>query len=630
MRVIILMVCVGLWGCTRASDALPTAGESNAALIDLLAQTNAKVEQFRISPDGRQIAYVSSKNGSSDIWVMNADGSQARAITDAAPEAEADPQWSPDGQWIAYATRHCGTDCWTDIFMTKADGSTAPIDLTYGRGGPNPRWTPDGRSIVFVRYYGDSGFSQIGLVAAQIPYGRPQVRWLTDWPASAGEPQVSPDGKWLALTTTRSERPAGPAVNGIWVMPMGGGGPRLVAGGADTPQWSPDSTQIAFVSGDGEWRNIGVVELASGVRRMLTSDTWDNGNPQWSPDGQSLAYVANQQWNFHVMTVAARGGTPRQLTDRAGVSAGWERANVRGTFRWTPDSQSIVYTFTNHALASDLWQMPASGGPSRQLTNHMPAALLTDRFVAPELVTYKSTGDVEVSAFLFKPKNQTAGEKPPLLLYAHSFGGGGMFVNGFYPFVNYFVDRGYVVLAAEDAGRNELGGLDIDDYSIAGIEYLDRLGLIDRDRVVMQGGSTGGYRTMQTAVRFPDVLKAAVNLYGPTNVPSLHEFYKGTRRRFTFGAGDTSKPPEYWRERSSTFNVGRMKTPILLLFADRDLGVPTSQADEFVRLARDKGLPTEYVAYANESHGWYNWRPDTLKDALKRVAAHYDKYLRDE
>ena len=216
----------------------------------------------------------------------------------------------------------------------------------------------------------------------------------------------------------------------------------------------------------------------------------------------------------------------------------------------------------------------------------MPAGLTADRFVAPELVSYKSTGGVDVSAFLFKPKNQAAGRRAPLLLYAHSFGGGGMFVNGFYPFVNYFVSRGYVVLAAEDAQRGELGGLDIDDYSIAAIDYLDKLGLIDRNRVVMQGGSTGGYRTMQAAVRSPEALKAAVNLYGPTNVLSLHEFYKGTRRRFTFGAGDASKSADYWRERSSTFNVRRMKTPILLLFADKDLGVPTSQADEFARSPR--------------------------------------------
>jgi dipeptidyl aminopeptidase/acylaminoacyl peptidase len=388
------------------------------------------------------------------------------------------------------------------------------------------------------------------------------------------------------------------------------------------------------------------VDAATGTRTMLTSDAWDNGNPQWAPDGRSIAYVANKNWNFVLMKVPAGGGAAQALTDRPGVNAGFEGQNTRGTFRWARDGSSIAYTFMNHALTSDLWTVPSSGGPSKQLTNNMPAALTADRFVAPELVTYPSKGGVQVPAFLFKPKNLQANHRAPLLLYSHSFGGG-MFVNGFYPFVQYFVAQGFVVLAPEVRGstgkgrefaranRGDWGGLDIDD-TVAGIDYLDGLGLVDRHRVVMQGGSTGGYRTMQTAVRFPDALRAAVNLYGPTNVVSLHEFYKGTRRRAMMldsvggDRGDPSQAPQHWRDRSSTYNVGRIKTPILLLWADRDLGVPANQADEYARLAKAEGVPVEYVNYSNESHGWYTWRPATLKDALTRVAAHYNRYLSGE
>ncbi len=623
----ILIVCLLLCACTQA-PAPPSASKTSAAdPIDLLSQTNTKVEQFQISLDGRQIAYVSSQNGSSDIWVMNADGSNAHAITDARPEAEADPQWSPDGQWIAYVTHHCGTECWTDIFMTKPDGSITPINLSYGIGGPSPRWTPDGKSIVFVRYYAENGYRQIGILPADIPLTRPSPKFLLSSPENDEDPRISPDGKWLAFTASRSERPGGPRAGGIWMMPMAGGTPRLVVKDANTPRWSPDGGRIAFVS-----RNkIGVATVATGDQKLLTNDTADNRNPKWSPDGRTIAYVANKQWNFYLMKVSAEGGPTQPLTERAGVSGGFESGNVRGTFQWAPDGQSILYTFMNYGLPSDVWRIPSNGGTPQQVTNHMPAGLEESQFVAPELVSYKSTDNVDVPAFLFKPKNLQANRKAPLLLYAHSFGSGGMFINGFYPFVQYFVSRGFVVLAPNetDAHREDFGGGEIDDI-IKGIDYLDREGLIDRNRVVMQGGSTGGYRTMQAAVRYPDALKAAVNMYGPTNVVSLQSFYANTGRRTLFGGSDTSKSAEHWRERSATYNIDRIKTPILLLWADRDLGVPTMQAEEYYRLAKQKGVPVEYVAYPNESHGWYNWRPETLKDALKRVAAHYDKYLGQE
>ena len=397
MRVPATVMATLLVGACGGPGAVPAGGGAgdkppDAEFINLLARTNAKIEQFQFSPDGRRIAYASLRNGSSDIWVMNADGTNAHAITDSYPEAETEPQWSPDGQWIAYVTRHCGTGCWSEIFMTKADASTPPINLSYGLGGPNPRWTPDGKSIVFVRYYGNNGFSQIAVLKTDIPYGRPAIRYPTNSPGNEDDPQVSPDGKSLAFTAGRSERANGPRVNGIWVMPLVGGDARLIVESADTPQWSPDSSKIAFVSVKGEWRNIGVVSVASREVKMLTDDQWDDGNPKWSPDGRSVAYVANKKWNLYLMKVAAGGGAPQQLTNQAGVSGGFEGSsagsNARGTFRWAPDGQSIVYTFMNHGLPPDLWRVPAAGGTPVQLTNSMPDGLSESQFVTPELVSF--------------------------------------------------------------------------------------------------------------------------------------------------------------------------------------------------------------------------------------------------
>jgi dipeptidyl aminopeptidase/acylaminoacyl peptidase len=216
----------------------------------------------------------------------------------------------------------------------------------------------------------------------------------------------------------------------------------------------------------------------------------------------------------------------------------------------------------------------------------------------------------------------------------------GMHVNGFYPFIQYFVSRGYVVMAPQVRGSGGLGrdyarlnfgdwgGGDIDDFA-AGIADLAARGLIDPTRVVMQGGSTGGYHTNMTIVRYPDLLKAAVNFYGPTNLVHMDDYSatKATLSGVVRGNhGGPAEAPQHWRGRSAFFNLAQTKTPLLLLWGDLDAGVRQTMAAEYYAAARAAGKPVEYVLYQMEPHGWYNWRPATLADALRRVAAHYEKH----
>ena len=388
------------------------------------------------------------------------------------------------------------------------------------------------------------------------------------------------------------------------------------------------------------WRNIGVVDVATGERRMLTNSMWDEGNPQWSPDGRWIAYVANIRWNLHLMSVPADGGMPKQLTTGPGINGGWETGQVRGTFRWSPDGRTIAYTHMDATTCSDIWTIPAEGGPARRLTNHMPGGLRDFPFVAPTVTSFTSKDGLSVPMFVYSPRTPAPGRKPPLLVYARA-NVNGMHVNGFYPFIQYFVSRGYVVMAPQVRGSGGLGreyarlnfgdwgGGDIDDFA-AGVADLAGRGLIDPTRVVMQGGSTGGYHTSMTIVRYPDLLKAAVNFYGPTNLVHMDDYSatKATLSSVVRGNhGGPTEAPHHWRGRSAFFNLAQTKTPLLLLWGDLDAGVRQTMAAEYYAAARAAGKPVEYVLYQMEPHGWYNWRPATLADALRRVAAHYKKHV---
>jgi dipeptidyl aminopeptidase/acylaminoacyl peptidase len=628
-----------LFGCSGAAQE-PKA-KPGGPLIDLFAQTNAKVEQFQYSPDGTQIVYVSAKNGNYDLWVMKADGSGAHAITARNPVYQAfdgptiTPEWSPDGRWIAYISRG-------ETYLLRPDGSAPPVNVSYGKGGLRPLWTADSRWLISTpggEYV--SGYGQIIRLRGAIPSGAIDATLLTDEPFGHSDPRPSPDGRLVAFTSSRPGTPGGPRQSGIWVMPAAGGSPRLLAAGIGSPRWSPDGQKLAFtVTQPSGWRNIGVVDLASGDRRMLTDSAWDEGNAQWSPDGHWIVYVANKRWNFHLMKIALDGGAPQQLTSAPGINGGWETGQVRGTFRWSPDGRTLAYTHMDAGTCSDLWTVSADGGTPRRLTNHMPEGLRDVGFVTPEITSYRSKDGLEVPMFVYMPRNLVPGRKPPLLVYARA-NVNGMHVNGFYPFIQYFLTQGYVVMAAQVRGSGGLGrdyarlnygdwgGGDIDDIA-AGVAHLAARGVIDPDRVVMQGGSTGGYHTSMTIVRYPDLLKAAVNFYGPTNLIHMDDYSatKATLSGVVRGDhGGPNEAPQHWRDRSAFFNLERTNTPLLLLWGDLDSGVRQTMAAEYYRAAKEMGKPVEYVLYDMEPHGWYNWRPATLADALTRVAAHYKNHV---
>ncbi len=622
-------------GGTQAAPALP-----DDPVIDLLAQTNAKVEDFDISPDGTRVCYVSADSGGFDVWTVNLDGSDNRRIVSMYPEQALHPVWSPDGQWVAYAARG-------DVFKVRADGSEPPINLSHGLGQAPLQeyiqWTPDGKSLVLVRS-GPNSYLQVACISTDIPADKVAVRYVTsdDW--NCGDPQISPDGEWIAFQSDRSGYRDNKRMD-IWLVPFEGGyarnlTPNTIAHHDSKPRWSPDGKRLAFVSDRNGWRNIGVIDVASGETTMLTDDPWDSWNPKWSPDGRWIAYVSSRDWNFHVMKVSSAGeGEPVQLTEGDGVHGGFDGNQARGSIGWTPDGKEIVHTFMDHACMNDLRVISSDGGSARQLTDHTPEGLDSSGFVKPELIRYASKDGLEVPAFLYRPKD--ADGPTPLLLYAHA-NIHGFHVNGFYPVIQHFVSKGYTVLAPQVRGSGGLGktyetmnfgdwgGGDIDDYA-AGVEHLISQGLVDRERVVMQGGSTGGYFTAQFITRYPDVMKAAVCFYGP---PDLIHFgrYGSAANRSTLGDvvggdhGGWDQARDHWVDRSPFFHVDKVKTPLLILWGDRD-NVRISLADDYYRALRDAGKDVEYVQYNCEPHGWYDWRPETLADCIRRLDAHYTRHI---
>jgi Tol biopolymer transport system component len=234
---------------------------------------------------------VSTRDGSYELYVMNADGSHQHRLTSGHPSSssaaglyyELDPAWSPNGQRIAFASWRDGGR--SHIFVVDANGKNTTQLTSGSKADSHPTWSPDGAKIAFVR--GASGIIEVmnadGTHVHQISAGAD---------GSAGDPAWSPNGRWIAYDL---EIPGG-TTRALWLVhPDGSGRHRLIAGSATaiSPTWSPDSRRIAFSSDNGSPSStLAIYEINVSGRGLQLVARPDQAaiDPAWSPDGNLIAF----------------------------------------------------------------------------------------------------------------------------------------------------------------------------------------------------------------------------------------------------------------------------------------------------------------------------------------------------
>ena len=261
-----------------------------------------------------RIAFSNDRDGNSDIYVMNADGSDVTRLTEN-PGHDWGPDWSPDGQLIAFNNDRDGN--W-DIYVMNPDGSGVR-QLTDNPGRDwSPAWSPGGQQIAFTS--DRDGNSVIYVMNAD----GSGVRQLTDNPGYDADPAWSPGGGQIAFSSQRD------GDSDIYVMNADGSGVTQLTnhpGYDHSPAWSPGGGQIAFNNDrDGNWDIYVMNPDGSGVRQ-LTDNPGRYGSPAWSPGGQQIAFTSDRDGNSDIYVMNADGSGVRQLTDNPGRD---------GTLDWSP------------------------------------------------------------------------------------------------------------------------------------------------------------------------------------------------------------------------------------------------------------------------------------------------------
>ena len=441
-------------------------------------------------------------------------------------------------------------------------------------------------------------------------------------------PRLSPDGRHLAwLSWDHPNMPWNGTT--LYVAELGHDGtiigtPRIVAGGPVEsifqPEWSPDDGELCFVSDRSGWWNLYCLTLASGEVRSIAPMAAEFGQPQWV---FGMATYACAGSNRIVCSFVEAGLGRLAVIDLA--SKALRRIETPFThfasMRANGDQALFIAGAPSHPSSVVLLDIVANDyrilKKSTDILDRADPSLAT-YLTAVEPITFPTTGDSSAFALFYPPRSPDFvgpdGDKPPLLVRCH--GGPTSAASATLNLgIQYWTSRGIAVLdvnyrgstgfgrAYRDALQRNWGVADVEDC-INGAKFLAERGLVDKDRMVITGGSAGGYTTLAALV-FHDVFRGGASYYGVSDIAALaRDTHKFESRYLDWLIGPYPQEEALYRERSPLYQAERLSRPVIFFQGDEDAVVPPNQTEAMVEALRRRGIPVGYYLFAGEQHGF--------------------------
>jgi dipeptidyl aminopeptidase/acylaminoacyl peptidase len=435
---------------------------------------------------------------------------------------------------------------------------------------------------------------------------------LTDhaFPVFGG--QWSPDGRYVAYATNEDVTELRNA--DAYIVKADGTGARKVLsvkkGSKDTiADWHPDGKRLAVTSDASGQDRAGILDLDSGAVRWLGKDNVEEHAVRFSKDGRLLAAIRNYESSVRPIVYDVGSGEAHELKLPDGFAVGASFFDSDRKLLVTFSSDVTRSSLVSYDLATDTYEtlLPAEYGTIDRAV-----------FVEARHVYYTTFDGKKVPALLYAPRDVAAGERLPAIVHVHG-GPTAQWFRGFDPFAQFLVDRGFVVIEPNirgstgygvdyrDAAIKDWGGADLEDVAAAA-DYLRTLPYVDPDRLVVFGGSYGGFMAFIAATKKPDIWRAAVAWVG---ISDLHKLYEKSMEHFKYyfreQMGDPEKDRALWRDRSAIEFADRLRAKLLMVHGVNDPRCPVDQSrlfrDRLLALGRKEGEDFEYVELGDEGHG---------------------------
>jgi dipeptidyl aminopeptidase/acylaminoacyl peptidase len=652
---LILLCCIGPLAAQEKAPE-PRAKDGRRLLTALDLMKVATVGAPRISPNGTRVAYTVSETkmekdkewkAVSQLWVVPMAGGKPRQYTRGEKSATA-PEWSPDGNMIAFLTDR-EKDGERQVWMMLADGGEAWAVTTHKGGVTGFRFSPDGKQLLLTaadqpskdeedrkKIKDDTMLIDHDLKMSHLwlwNIEKKEEKRLTEGNFTVSDSQWSPDGTRISYTTRPTPKADDGSLSDVWTLTVATGEKkRLVdaTGSSDTARWSPDGKWIAY-TGSVDPSGVSTTYLytvaaTGGAPRQLTAKfDLSVGTPVWSRDGRTIYFSTNALEAIEIFSCDVATGAVKQLSRRGGST---------GITEVSDDGKTLVGTLSGPGQPAELYKSNADFTSFSLLTDHN--SWLKDYALADtEVVKWKSKDGTGIEGLLTKPVGYEAGKRVPFLLNPHG-GPTGASINNFNGTAQVLAANGFAVLQPNfrgstgkglefmQANKNSWGKGDYEDC-MTGVDAMIANGIADPDRLGAFGWSYGGYMTFWILTQ-TDRFKAVSPGAGLSNIYSMYS-QNDIQRYLRWFYSDKS-PWEatdlYW-DRSPMKYVKNVKTPTMIMHGQVDTRVPIAQAQEFYMALKEMKVPVEFVVYPRENHGFTE--PRHQMDRVRRYVRFFAKYL---
>ena len=655
--------------------ALPAwAAEKRAFHIEDLYRLKG-VQHLALSPDGSKLAFevssldLKAAKRSTHLWLLETATGAAKQLTFSG-EADTAPQWSKDGKTLFFlSSREGGSQLWA---LDASVGEARKV-TSFEAGVGAPKVLPGSNKVVFEASVFPEAVAngamhkelskklESGPVQAHLADSLLYRHWTEwrdfrfshlfvttfegkveaitsgkqDFPGFEQAWGLSPDGKELCVTTNTAPVPARSTNQDLFLISLEGDRtPRCITGdnpAADQePKYSPDGRFIAYKvqtkpGHESDRFRLAIYDRQAKTRRVLTEaiDNWVDGF-QWSEDSKALWFTVQEKGRWPLFRVDIASGKTNRMLESQSIKE----------FVVSPDQKAVFLTKTRVGEPVEIWRYAFETRDLKRVTAFNQAMADEVDIRPAEEFSVKGADGKDIHVFLVKPHGFDPAKKYPLILNVHG-GPQMMWSDTLRGDWQVYPGAGYIVAFPNPHGSTGYGQAftdaisgDWDGKVMTDIEkvadHLAALPYVDKDRMGAMGWSWGGYAMMWLeghTTRF----KALAAMMGVYDLRSMH----GATEELWFPEHDLTGTPwdqaQTYERMNPSSHVQAFRTPCLVVTGERDYRVPYTQSLQFFTGLQEMGVPSRLLVFKNDGH----W-PDNLKSMPVYYNAHlewFQKYL---